>query len=416
VSPLTASGLDRAEACPLSLVLPHAVDVAPREHRDRGTAIHRFLKDIADGVPRATAIAQAPEDFRADCEAVDLDAMPHTAGQWRAEVPLAYHPAGDSGRELPSKGERDYSAALPGEIPGTADLVGLTPDAVVVLDVKTGRAPLGEPGTALQLLHNALALCRLHGRSIAVVGWVKLLSGQPRFETATLGAEELRAAAERLRAVQSKALEAELAHMADPDAVTPVLGEHCRYCPAWFRCPAQMTLAATVTRAALGQESMSLEVPRERRGEFITFVHAVESFTDRLIATANAMATEEPILLPNGKVYSAEVETREYLDPLMTQQVLGEISPGLAADVVATKLTASKQALSDAAQKHLPLGQKKQAWVTSLLATLREKGAAFERSSVVVKARKPKSSPAAALNSGGGVTAVVQVEGSPPTT
>src|SRR6202022_4416402 len=56
------------------------------------------------------------------------------------EQKFAYDPFANSARLLLSKKERDYSGKKPSELPGTADLVLVSPDQkqFVVLDWKTG--------------------------------------------------------------------------------------------------------------------------------------------------------------------------------------------------------------------------------------------------------------------------------------
>lgn len=394
----SASKLWLAELCALSAVLPGAKDVTPNEARDKGKALHQYLCDVP-ALGYAAALERVPEAWRAEAAAIDLAAMPHSQPDaWGFEVAFAYDAVADVGRELHRGGSRDYSDLRPGETPGTADVVGVTADEVVVLDVKTGRAELEEPEAALQLLFLALAASRAYGKPSARVGWIVLRDGQPRFEWATIDALTLDAVVQaRVAGVLAQVEATEAQWAANPDAVVPTFGGHCDYCPAQFRCPATSQLAREVTRAALAESTLPLEVPHEKRADFFRWVEAIGALHRRLEEHVEAMARKEPIPLLGGKVLGLVATSKEYLDGMVVEQVLAKEAPELVDLAVTRKVEASKDALTKAIRqaKTRPAGLTQQAWATRLLKAIRDAGGAYVRHSESVKVHKPKAEVAA---------------------
>lgn len=388
----SASKLWLAELCALSAVLPGAKDVTPNEARDKGKALHQYLCDVTT-LGYAPALERVPEAWRAEAAAIDLAAMPHSQPDaWGFEVAFAYDAVADTGRELHRGGSRDYSDVRPGETPGTADVVGVTADEVVVLDVKTGRAELEEPEAALQLLFLALAASRAYGKPSARVGWIVLRDGQPRFEWATIDAFTLDVEVlARVAGVLAEVEATKRQWAANPDAVVPTIGGHCSYCPAQFRCPATSQLSREVTRAALAESTLPLEVPYEKRADFFRWVEAIGALHKRLEEHVEAMARKEPIPLPGGKVLGLVTTEREHLDAVVVETVLAKVAPELVADAVVREAKTSKDALLTAVRKHLPRGVTQTSWMKTLLKAIRDAGGAYVRHSESVKVHKPKA-------------------------
>lgn len=301
--PLTASGLDRAEKCAASQHLPHVVD--DREHggRDRGTALHRYLE--------TRDLAQVPEQWRAEAAAINLEAL-DVVGQWANEVAFALDVETGAGRVLGAGLERDYPPTADGEIPGTADLLGLTTDAVVVLDLKTAHT-LPPPEQALQLLHLALAAASAYDRGEAFVGWLRLIGGEPVFSWAKLDGFALSEALQRIRVLMRSVVEGK-------DSA-PVLGGHCKWCPAQLRCPAYTGVLATLTgKDAVAIDESDLPAALDR-------LDAVELAAKAARQLIDEMARAKPIRLPNGDVYGVVTTEREKLDVTKAQAVIGGTLP-----------------------------------------------------------------------------------------
>jgi hypothetical protein len=147
---------------------------------------------------------------------------------WQTEVPYALSLTTGAGRVLPSKGQRDYSAAMPDEIPGTIDLFALTPRAVVVWDIKTTLRP--EYTDAADVNHQlktlGLAAARAHGREVVEAALLFANEFDTRLESATFDALDLDIHESELR----------LAH-AGIATSEPRPGPHCRFCVARRACP-----------------------------------------------------------------------------------------------------------------------------------------------------------------------------------
>jgi hypothetical protein len=157
----TAIELDRAMRCRASLTLPRIDSQGPEAVL--GSAKHEW----------ATA-GKLPEDpeLREACEAMDLSSLAIRREDFATEVAFAYDLEQDTAEEVGRHIGRAYPKR-PGTVMfGTADFVGLTEDAVIVPDLKTGRGWLPKPIEAMQLRFLALAAARAYGRNLARVGWL----------------------------------------------------------------------------------------------------------------------------------------------------------------------------------------------------------------------------------------------------
>jgi hypothetical protein len=319
---VTISGLARAEKCRPSTFLPRVEEEASKA-AERGRVIHAFLAGCATQ-GREESLKAVPESFRFECEAIDLERLPHSDPEaWAVEVGLAWDWETDTGRELfRATDTRDYSSARPTELCGTADLLGLTSDAVVVMDLKTGWGRLAPPGEAPQLLGYAVAAARAYGRDRAIVGWIRLREEQPYYEQATLDMLELDSAAARLRCILEAAQGAELLHQIEPDATAPVVGDHCRYCPAYRQCPANVGLLKDlVYRDQVG------EVPvlnAETAPLVLVRLEAAQKVLDQVFDALRQYAEIEPFPLPGGQMFGRVATAKESIDALVAKEILGD--------------------------------------------------------------------------------------------
>lgn len=386
------SRMGLAEACAPSVVIPSSRDVTPAPYRDRGTALHKYLADV-DALGPAKALELVPEAYLEDAKAIDLDALPHTeAGAWGVEVAFAFDIERSVARELHRGGSRDYSMVLDGELPGTADLVGLTPDEVVVLDVKTGHGDLGRPEESMQLLSLAVAAASAYGRKQARVGWIRLVDGLPRFSVSTLDAAALRAASVRVARVWDAAMIAEIQHQAGGAQVLEfVSGPHCKHCPALSRCPAKVTLAREASRLIDGTTPLS--IPHDQLGALWNWKEALQAVVDRVEAyLRERIEAEGPALMPNGKdVLGLKQVKREFVNAVLAREVLAELAPELLDAVTEeVKVTCSKSSILDAIRKKpLPPGVTMTKRRDDVVDALRRRGAMYESTSTTLAPHRP---------------------------
>lgn len=365
---ITASGLQRIEKCPPSAVLPGVVDTNPQSWRDLGIAVHALLRDsILLG--RDAALAAVPEAHREACAAIDLDSL--TGGNpqaWATEVAYSWHPESGPFELHRGRGDRDYSQAPSGAICGTADLVGMADDGrrAVVLDLKTGFADLAPPAESLQLGFAAVSLARIVGAQQATVGFVRLINGEGVWRVAHLDVLAMGRIEDRLRAVLDSVAAAEWV----PEAVAPVMGTHCRYCPAFLRCPAQMSLARELGRdAELEQPLPDLE--HEDVPAILQRLERSEALLARIREHVEAYASSHPVRMPDGRTFGVVERTREGFDATLAAPVLDAL--GIAGAIETTR-ELTKASLKRAVQRVLPPAPR--GTLPKVLAALREAGAA----------------------------------------
>ena len=385
---ISMSVLDRLERCPPSGILPRVTEELPETGAAaRGIAIHRFVELVAN-VGREKALeALAESPHAAELEGIDLATLPHVDPETGdAELSFAYLPETGAARALGKGLGRDYGKATREELVGTADWVGLDErKRVVVLDLKTGRAPLRSPRDSLQLLAYATAGAHLFAVDGAVVGWLR---GPDQTGEFTLSLEELDefdlyAARLRirdvLRAVQASTRESPL-H----------IGTHCRYCPAKLRCPAQAELVREL--AMVGETDIRVaDLSPERLPQAFLQLERLEDLVKVMRERMEEIARSHPIELPDGRIY-AEVESeRETLDHVAAAPVLQgwglsaaiEQEPSLSKASLVRAMRASVAGKPEAARS---LAE----WERIVLARLREVGATKASRYRSVKAFAPK--------------------------
>lgn len=396
--PLTISALARAEACSASHVL-HAIDEDADEYGEHGVAIHAYLEAIAEGKRPHEAIAKLSDEHREAALAIDLNALPHVqAGKWAAEVPVAVTLGAESfGRLLPKRGRRDYTEALENEVPGTADLVGYTDDAVIVLDVKTGRRRRGRPGVDLQLGALAVALAAASGRSRAVVGWIyqsRTAKGEaapaPEFSTDELDGWQLVEMHHRIEQVFASVSFWRAA--ASPESPPPMnVGPQCHYCPARRACPAHVIMTRAflandldVALRAAAQQAFdgapgAYVVQKQDIPVAIERAKAVRDMAERALENLTVMAQRAgPIDLGRNQVLAMVQAQREKLIPEKAAPVLDELfGPGSAERAIEREPTLTKVALELLIQQRVAVtGETVAACREMVLNRLRGAGAA----------------------------------------
>lgn len=382
---LTGSGFGRAKACPPSTFLPR-VESTGSEYAKRGKAVHDFLL-MASKVGREAALELVELKHRDTCAAIDLDAMPHAnSSAWAFEVAFALNLEAATARELwRGHGGRNYGDLQPGEIPGTADVIGYSEvgglKSITVLDVKTGH---GEPDP-LQLAFYAVAAGITYGAEEATVGWIRLTDGTPRYSSRVVNLVQLLA---ELRDIVLTAEEQELEYQVTGVA-RPVEGDHCCYCPAYAQCPAKATLLGELVREATSPQELPVLTPETAPQAWLR-QKAAEKMLERTDKWLREYARAHPFTLPDGKTVGA-VETSE--ETIIAKKAEAVLPPEIYADAAETETTLTKAALERAAKKHLPEGKKITHFVKELLEQLRAAGAVSVTKSVEVRAFKPKELP-----------------------
>lgn len=326
----TGSGLERHAICTASAVLPQTHTVS--EHADRGTVIHRFLEVV--GKDRAAALAGVPDDLRPVCEALDVSKLPTDPSRFAAEVAFAYDTETGAARELGRGIGRRYDCA-PTEVAGTADVVALMDDdAVFVADFKSGWSRRAGARESLQLRFYALAAARAYGRSRAVVQVIRIFEdGETWTDEASLDAFDLDSFALDLGALASS-IEADrkaYAQGIEPDTVE---GGHCRWCPAFNRCPAKV---------ALVQAPPSVEITPEGAARAYERLRLYRQALDKAEEILKDYARANPIPLPDGTVYGVRYDNTRKLDGHVAAPILRELGLGAAIKEEVT-LSALKEA------------------------------------------------------------------------
>jgi hypothetical protein len=323
---LSASQLQRVAVCPASAVLPRVDSV--NAAAARGTALHSYLEAVPV-VGRDEALASVPDEYRAACEALDLEALPVCAVRYAAEVAFAFDPATWRARELGRSMGRDYSGARPGEIVGTADVVGLSEDGstLVVADWKTGRSELAKAERNWQLRFLALAGCRTYGATSAHVALVHIHeNGTAHYDSAVFDPFDLAVIAHELARLANRVAFAARSHASgEPPLATT--GEHCKWCPCLPYCPAQTALVRTVVSGdpEWVESGWDRPVTPQDAARAYEIVKAVKAALARIERNLYTYAAGTPIPLPNGLVLGQVESTREEVDGEVARRVLAEL-------------------------------------------------------------------------------------------
>jgi hypothetical protein len=304
---ITASRLQRAASCGASVVLPQVQEES--EPARRGTAIHAFLA-CAREVGRDAALEEVPNEYRADCEVIDLDGLlGENLDEIAAEVAFAFDVETGEARELGRNIGRAYRVG-PTEIAGTADVVAFGPFELFVADFKTGHAAVAPPRSNWQLKLLALSASRTYGVHRVRVAIIRVREdGTPEYESAVFTSFDLDLAAAELRDLVRSITELNEAVLKGrvPDVN---MGPHCRWCPAAPACPAFKGLVQRLAgEPDAVAEQISAELKPETAAKAWARLKQVEEVVRRVREGLYAFARQTPILLGDGRLLG-EVETR----------------------------------------------------------------------------------------------------------
>lgn len=294
---LTASKLELARECPGSFSLPRTRE--DNEYSEAGIDLHG---------EREAAINRA--------EIPDALAARWPGLSWRAEVAYGVDVATGAARELGVGIGRAYPTdGGEFEIFGTADVVGISDEALVVVEWKSFDPNVSVASKNAQLAIAACAFARIYGRDLVVVAL--------HHELRPLDVHELDVVDLDTFAVEAKRIVIEARPSADP-----VLreGPHCRWCEAFHACPKKQALAADVRDLVSTPERVEAMIPfqsDEDAADAYEFADRVRMFLRRLDAALYARAKERPIPLRSGKLFGqVEKLGAERLDGDVTYEVV----------------------------------------------------------------------------------------------
>lgn len=265
-----------------------------------GVAVHALTEE------HGTGVAPNPETYMKltdeELNKAKIDAWSlfqwhskHIGGDKHHEQKVAFNVDTRSARILSNPKPRDYSECAPEEFPGTADLIAVKPDAVCVLDYKTGHTPWEIYKPQLETL--GLCAAKIYNRSRVVCVVLKVSDGECYPHHWTMEAE-------RLSEFEAKFVDA----FNRVPGSEPTPGHHCvnLYCPLAGTCP-----------ATLGKLSEELGVPLDsiRTDASIDSVTQAQNLYELKLLMGKSKKTLEDSLkryvdewgvlpLSNGKVYT----------------------------------------------------------------------------------------------------------------
>lgn len=408
---LTGSGIGRVSLCLSAELLPKTRHAGNR-WTSWGNVAHEFLcRANTDG--RDEALAAAPAEHRDALGLIELDKLPVDPKCFVPEVTWRYSVKEDTAVEV-ARGQlvRNYGEHDgPWEVWGTADVLGVTPDAVIIIDYKTGWAD-HDAKTSAQLKFYALAACRTYGRTRATVFICRIRDdGTPFYDSAEFSLFELDGFAQDLFTLCDRL---EDARKQDPAEWRTTEGEHCRHCPALPHCPAKAKLLA-----ALGTGSAFPAVIDASNARAVyERLQVARALVVRVDEAFDLYARAHPVDLGGGFTYGAVEQPKESLDPILARPILEKVGLSAAIEVL-PKLT--KSALEDEVRRvvsaKFPQGPKPKGilgrTLKGALDALRAAGAATTARQTVVRRFKRKDQlPAGALpNSSGEVPITPQQDG-----
>jgi PD-(D/E)XK nuclease superfamily len=265
---------------------------------------------------------------------------------FRTEVPFAFDTATGTARELPSTGQRDYSACTATEIPGTVDAIALDlgEGRVVVVDLKTGKGPKRVADYRRQLLHGAVCAARAYGVERARIAIAHVTADGVRLDEEDVGAEELEEAAQSL-----------VRDLARLPLAAPMPGLHCsaRYCPLRATCPATVALVAQADVDELQHVPLRGDVEDERQARALALglPRLAAWIDDRRRALRAFVDARGAVRLDDGHAFGRFEEERE--TPRLDVHGAREALEGVLGDRIefALEVKTTKAAIERAARR-----------------------------------------------------------------
>lgn len=268
----------------------------------------------------------------------------------RAELALCYDVALGVGRVIGEDIGRAYGEQGAFEVFGSADVVGMQDDAVVVRDWKTGYGAVEPAATNPQLAFGALAACRALGKQRAIVGIVFTKTGI--CDEAELDLLDLAAFANTLAGLHPRIAELKAARKRG-EAVPTREGSWCRYCAAKHACPSKNALLVQLSGRGLTVVGDSVMTPEKAADAVRQFQHVEQLVKDAKARLTAYVDENGPIDLGNGKAYGRYIrQGDERLDGAVAAKAIAEVVGESAREFTAVALErkTSKAALTRAAK------------------------------------------------------------------
>ncbi len=284
----TFSSLERADRCPASHALPH---------------VYTTSADAEAGNTAHAGLAKAAEEFGLD-----------NVSQLQVEAAFAYDRTGGVARHLGNNIGRKYSLE-PGELAGTADIVGFLGDVGVpiVIDWKTGHNSVTPAVENLQLHALGLAWATLNRETRCEVRI--FYTGTGKTDRHMMTPDDMTATRKRLADIVRRV---QLAEQAVQEGKTPdvTVGSQCQYCPAMVACPAYTGLA----RAAMLAPEATFTV--ENAGASWRLAKRAERIIENVLDGLKAIAKREGIPLEDGLMVAGVEQERESFDQAKALELL----------------------------------------------------------------------------------------------
>ena len=303
------------------MVLPQVYS-APGRAAVRGSVLHKFI-ETARTKSRQEALAEIDDDdLRNQAATIDLDSLPVGA---ESEVALAYNPETGEAKRLTLTGQRAYENE-PGWLYGTADLVGVGSDEVVVCDMKTGMAVVSaEKSWQLRFLATAAAVLAEKKKARVALLYLNENGGW-RQDWAEYDTKDLGRFAAELRDMMKRGQDA-----ADVVAAggTPPLstGPWCRYCKSMTVCPAQAGLVRALVPTLADVNSKLVSMTPEERGQAYLKFKQAEDLVKTIKAAFDNLVEAEPIPLGNGMVLKKTLSSRSSAGKEAAKFILEKYGP-----------------------------------------------------------------------------------------
>lgn len=371
----TMSQHARAMACPASEALPHAEQQAT-EVADEGTEKHQ---DAALEVLGEAREPRHPEWLDGLRESGALDAL----RGYIVEAALTYDVAFDDGAYLGSDLGRQYGDLLPTETAGSADYLLVKDEAVVVVDLKTGRHEVKVEENK-QLLSLALAACRAHLKPRATVAILWAPEGMtPRWDWWDVSAERLqRHARELADALLVKTAEAREDVAAGRPPRHLQQGSHCHFCPAQAACPARSSMVRAASEPTYRAEWTAAVARGDTAGVSMA-MKALRAEADEMERVLRAMARTGPVDVGDGRSLILRTVERESIDAAQAWPVLASLLGGEGARAAVT-MEASKASVERGVRVAKAAGALKgsiKAGVEQVMEAVRQAGAVTTKTS-----------------------------------
>lgn len=372
---ISASRIELGESC----LWWARSDVSIPEHKagraaEVGTAAHEVFdseSDIdeasVDERWRRAVLGEAEEEAGQDLTDKERGVLASLVASWRKsdllrgvpwhmqEVAFAINPTRRTARMIPKGEQRDYSDVGPDEIPGTADVIGMTADGTIfVLDYKTGsrRHKFRDHERQLVFLATAVALVVGAHEVRAIAAHVK--EDEVTCDGHDVDSLDMGVMVAHLQDIQTKITDAE----ASP-------GLHCDdlYCPAKAVCPVTRALLATATVPLDSRTRLSIVGEIKSNEDALATLIAiplVEAWIAQRKRDAKAFADRSPVVAPDGRTYGPRDQRKEIpvLEVRGAEEAIRGVL-GVAADsAIKTERYTSWKLIGDAIRARRAAGEK----------------------------------------------------------